>query len=285
MRKLGIFAVAALATVVFAVNAQAALYPWDAIDWTGTNVTKIKFTNYEVLWDRDTESYKQEPLEVNDVVIQILKATSIIWETAEGDVTKWSDMNDGELTAYSVAVVTDITDGVATYGPLTDTASANDPLEVSWDANEVVRIYLDSNQNFSANSGDRSTDVGTATDGTLLASFGFGDAVDAGLGGATGTPFLTSNTDIPVSVSGALNVKDSGSFRPDLVFRPVSPLENNSATITSTITANSTNSNWPLRSEDPFRFRVVPEPSSLAGLAGLALVGLGGVCLRRRRKA
>ncbi|MGB9689930.1 PEP-CTERM sorting domain-containing protein, partial [Thermogutta sp.] len=190
------------------------------------------------------------------------------------------------LTAYAVAKITGFSGNTYTFGPFGPGA---DQLGYTWLADEVVAVYFDTNKNYTANSGSRTTDRQSATDGTLFATFGFGDAVDKDRGGATGTPFLKSTVmpDSPLLVitSGGLNVKAVGSAYSTIVFRPIGlPLQNYSSTLNSTIVvADPPNANWPLKSEDPFRIRPTPEPTSVIGLLGLGL-GAGALGAIRRRK-
>jgi hypothetical protein len=285
-----LFSVLAAAIVLCAASqASAAIYPWEAIDWTGQYVTKIKFTNNEVVWSTADNQFKPANYTpaVGDVVYQILTATTIVWETGGGDIVKWTSSDAGELTAYAVAKITgfDSATNTYTFGPF---GSGTDALNYSWGPNEVVALFFDTNKNYTANSGSRLTDRQRATDGTLFATFGFGPAIDAGQGGATGTPFLQSQvlsaSPLSVFTSGGLNVKSLGAAFATIVFLPVDlPGYNFSATLQSNIqVASPANSNWPLKSEDPFRIRPTPEPGTLSALLGI--VAAGGLGFLRRRR-
>ena len=288
MRRYLAFVIAAAIGFCSAAQALAAIYPWDAIDWTGQYVTKIKFTNNEVVWSAVDNSFKPANYtpQVGDVVYQIFTATTIAWETGSGDIVKWTSSDAGELTAYAVAKITGVSSGVYTFGPF---GAGTDQLGYTWATDEVVALFFDTNKNYTANSGNRTTDRQRATDGTLFATFGFGAAADAGQGGATGTPLLQSQvlTTSPLLVftSGGLNVKALGAAFSTVIFRPVDlPDHDYSATLQSNIqVASPTNDNWPLKSEDPFRIRPTPEPGALSALLGIAAAGAIGF-LRRRRK-
>ena len=289
MRRYLVSVIAAAIVVCAASQASAAIYPWEAIDWTGQYVTTIKFINYEVVWNPDTgfKDAAYQP-QVNDVVYQLLKATEIYWEVpGSGLVLKWQDsVGDGEITAYAVAKVTDVVESgnkrEYTFGPVTTSSDYTDQLGYTWKAEEVVAIYFDTNENFGVNYSTRQQDRESATDGILFATFGFGAAVDFNRGGATGintelTSTLNLNTGT-ISSSGVLNVKSVGSSFVDVVFLPIGQY---SATFENSVQSGG-NSKWPLSSNDPFRIRPTPEPGTLSALLGIVAAGAIGF-LRRRR--
>ncbi len=212
------------------------------------------------------------------------------------------------LTAYAVQQVTSITldDPFGGYTKLTFGAVDSDPFGVMSDddvANEVVvKLFSDPNgsvftQNSSGTIGvSLKADVENATDGSMWASFGFGDPLDES--GLTDAPFLYSLISPlgAVNVYGGLNVKD---FPNGLTFTGVLNSEIPSslghteltsigveASISEYLFHKDLNgdSYWRYNSDDPFELRMTPEPSSLIGCLGLMMTGLGVWTIRRRSK-
>ena len=282
-------------------------------DTSGQSLTKVKFTNYEILLRQNDStgqivigSHQFDPVApgsvaVGDFAVQILQASSIAWETSP-EQTKWSYVANGpEMTAYAVQeVLTNVATGsldsdrTTSLFEQTYKVARLDPFGiVNVTNNEISHIYFDETPGIVFTSaGTLQQGVNSATDGTLFAAFGFGAAVDAGRGGAPGAnaALKSEELELPpvlldVSLKGGLNIRTNIPF---LTFLPVLNKASYlpvSTSIESGIAVNPhfATEPWPLKSEDPWRFRVTPEPASTVALLGLGLMGLFGVAYRRWR--
>jgi len=280
----------------------------DYFDLTGQNVTKVKFTNFEIVLRQNDSGTIELPngkkynvvtpgnIQVNDIAIQILNAKTIDWETPSGDVTKWSYVQNGpEFTAYALQRVASIADTNNNEYNIEFGVATEDPFGILDLSNsEIARLYFDeAPASVFTSSGTLQAGVNSATGGVFFASFGYGVAADSGRGGATGTATIEAKElllpppSLLVHVIGGLNVKNLPSW---LTFLPIPNVANGaftSSSLETSVTSNTAypaSSPWPLKSEDPWRFRVTPEPSTFMALLGMgAVAGVGGL-IRRRRK-
>jgi len=132
--------------------------------------------------------------------------------------------------------------------------------------------------------------VEAATNGELFASFGFGLAIDRALGGAPGEAISEASWTIHepnlLRLSAGLNL---AAVRPSLEFYPFPGLPNpingeiNSARLQITFLPAEGGS-WPWQGAGLLEFRIVPEPGSLALLAGLGASGIAGFFWRQGRR-
>lgn len=171
----------------------------------------------------------------------------------------------------------------------------------------AAKVFFNSAETFTydgdggANAAAKLTnDVNNSMQGDLFVSLGYGPAQD---GGATGTASLTSS---PVfgnaNATGGLNVLAWGSLFNGLVAPGVDNADDfgvglglTSFSIEASVRKNSAElpdylgypdgSPWRLKSEDPWAFRLVPEPTSLVAISSLGLMVCGlSVSRRWRRK-
>ncbi len=246
------------------------------------------------------------------VAVQILRATTIQWRDSSngssiynqtgaipggGDLGPFPVAGVGEITAYAAQELTSFTiDGLGNVN-VAFGAAATDPFGILTSAGLITKVFLDDTTNdgtlFSSDGGGAvglaaqlTNDVGNATDGALFAEFGIGLAADGGVAGDNTS--LTSSGAVDSQLAlGGLNVFHADpSLTTGLTFMGVDNTANAglnpvSISLRANITLGGTP--WTFTSEDPWKFRLNPEPGSLAALAGMAVVGLAGRLIRRRR--
>lgn len=291
MRKLGIFAVAALATVVFAVNAQAGLVTsLLSSDNTKNDQIQDRSVGYVIDVDGDGE----------------IGSGDIGWGLIRVDKINNQDVNNRVFMVYAAQ----LTSGSS---PFTHTAVASGgtyaldtilgaTLDYSNGSPIAVLLEVPASLTFSGVDFDNSSNTNTPTSLKSAIGTAFGSAqliATVGLKDSQDYYSLTGSPPTPPTLIQTAELSVVESF--------VGPLSNwkalldpfpndgqdwtdNEAAIKpgsiEAVTYHTDDGNY-YKTADAGTYHVnyVPEPSSLAGLAGLALVGLGGVCLRRRRKA
>lgn len=269
--------------VIFSLCASAAqaAFVGDLINYAGYENT-VSTTALGGLYKKVSGSWVQDDhtlpnnLTTDHAIVAVLKATKVYnWPIHPG-VT--DDAYTGEFTAYLALKVVNVTGNQIIFGA--GTSSGWDPFG-KLGANEVLGIWLEGTKDFSVNapiagSGNRAVDVSWASDGSLFATFGFGPEPleDKAVGYVSG---------VLLSVDAKLEVLQN-------------PMNLNWLTVSNYLGPNHLVINslffhtypppgaaWRFGAGDQMRFRVTPEPGSLAVLAGLGLAGAVGLGLRRRR--
>ncbi len=170
-----------------------------------------------------------------------------------------------------------------------DGIGGRDPFEKLF-GDVALSIFVDRYKDFPTGSSPLEQYVEAATNGEPFASFGFGPAIDRALGGAPGEAISEARWTIHepnlLRLSAGLNL---AAVRPSLEFYPFPGLPNpvngeiNSARLQITFLPAEGGS-WPWQGAALLEFRIVPEPGSLALLAGLGASGIAGFFWRQGRR-
>ncbi|MCS7338974.1 MAG: PEP-CTERM sorting domain-containing protein, partial [Verrucomicrobiae bacterium] len=191
----------------------------------------------------------------------------------------------GEFTGYLALRVKEVK-GAPDFYYVFDVGTVN-----GWDpfgklqANEALAIYLEPTKDFNVNapitgSGIRLTDVAWATDGSLFATFGFGSV-------GPSEEVRGFYSAVNLTILGHLEVlQNPGAWQwLGVVSLPaVGSVTNDLALDNLTFTRPAPSSAaWDSKTDDGLRFRLVPEPATLASLFGLGAAGGLGWIFRRRK--
>ena len=289
-------------------------------DESGTVHGYIEFNPLDTSRDLSTaEKIAQfEAAAANAYVAQILKATSVQHFDPVASTSTTVTISGGELTAYAVSQIATFSMDTALWD---GTAADFDDIQVDMtfkkadlDPFGVLNIsavggkdglgammYWDTSEDFSFNGGsvnpgtkvdELKEDVKNATDGTSFVGVGYGAAIDTP--GAPGTASLSADGGIfNPDVQGGMNLLTNTGFE-YLKFPGVVNEDNQTLTsfsLRSGIDPNESHvdndgsSYWRLESDDPWKFKMTPEPGSAVALAGLLVMGAIGFLYRRVRKS
>ncbi len=257
--------------LVLAVSLPAnATYVGGLLNYDGSENT-VGAYGYGGFYEWSSQGYQPKSvqilgtqLSVGDILVGVYNAHTVNIQT----------QFSGELTKYLVLEVKEISGNIVKFGGRT--SGRPDPFGVLA-ADEVLRVYLDSTKNFTI-LGSRSASVASATDGTLFASFKLGDSGTAAALQVYSAGFGVLGAAVNVSITGGWNwltvttnkVPGMGQLESNLV------IEDAYLTL-------ATAGVWSLSLNDKERFRLTPEPGTMAGLIGLGLSGLVGFAFRRKR--
>jgi hypothetical protein len=276
-----------MALIALAAPAQAT-YVGSLIDFTG-GLNTVYATALAAAYNADKspkEGYTWGTLQLGDIVVVILKATKIA-----SPLTPVAGIPDssytGELTKYLAVQIAQIDGNMYKFQ-----AGGTD----SWDpfgklkTGEVLGIWLETTKDFTvghpiSGSGSRSDDVGYATDGDLLATFGIAELGDfVGVYGSFGIP-----PQIVLSLGGGLKVMQNplGLHWLGESVVPGGPKFDLALTSLSfgPVGEKPAGSVWDAFGADSEKFRVIPEPGTMTALLAMGGAAALGLALRRRKES
>lgn len=257
----------------------------------GSTRNDVQFKDWENVYRFNSGTYElvsaSTGLAVNDVVVQILRATVL---NSNGGA-----FSTFELTGYAAFKVKSVGSEAVYFTYLSDTSGSlqmrSDPFNKGMDTSEqVMKLWFDSSKDLTdsalQSAAGPSVAVEAATNGDMFAAFGFDDAINGG--GVTANANWKALTDSGrmYYYSGALNVLKLGALFSDVTFPGVVGANGvTSMLVTGTLsdTGVAYGPNWTWYSSDPMAFTLTPEPGGLAALA--SMTGLGCfIRLSRRRR-
>jgi hypothetical protein len=263
----------------FALSAQAA-FVGHLIDYQG-GLNTVYATGLAGVYDENKQKksgYQWNGLNVNDIVVVVLKATKVDSAKAPGGIVDSS--YEGELTKYLALQIASVGSGYYTFK-----AGISD----GWDPfgklkkGEVMAIWLDGEKDFTVGhpiygnkNNSRQDEVDWATDGLPFATFGL-DGQD--FRGYFSSPFS-------LTLWGGLVVKQNPL---GLYWLGVpNPLGGTADLAIHNLSLGddaTSNTDWDAFASDAERFRVTPEPGTITALLAMGGAAGLGLALRRRKES
>jgi len=280
--------VAKAITLALGLGASAIAYAVPIELFTG-EVTKIKFTNYEVVLQGTNEGNNSSLIDAGDKIFGIFNVTSICNLSSSDCASKSAQLGTTELTGtFQLSVV-----GTGTLPAFVSNTGHLDFAFV--DPTDHITAYYDDKTAGVTNPFDPTTiasGLATAGDGTLWANFdstGFYEGINDTVGSPINFSanrnwmnFAIGGNQTGYAIQQLLYSTAANELPPDHTYGGVAHTDHLVDVYFASRLFFNTSNQWTYRSEDPLYLQaVVPEPTTVA-LLGLGLLGMG---FARRRKA
>jgi hypothetical protein len=262
----------------FALSAQAA-FVGDLIDYQG-GLNKVFTSGLAGVYDeykKQKSGYQWDGLNVNDIVVVVLKATKVVSSKAPGGVA--DPLYEGELTKYLALQIA--SKGSNYYTFKAGTSDGWDPFGKLKNG-EVMGIWLEGQKDFTTGSpifgikdGNRGNEADMATDGSLFATFGLDSQA-----------FRGYFSEFSLTLRGGLDVNENPLGLYWLgVPNPLGGTADLAIHNLFLATDATSNTDWDFFASDAEEFRVTPEPGTMTALLAMGGAAGLGLALRRRKES